>query len=97
MDELDVLMVAAVRYPWGEVVTGRRHRYVYKVMADKGITSRAGCVDGFVGKSGTFYSRQDATAVAISARQVTSDHRGDLRSEDLWPLTAAEKSAWTDM
>lgn len=94
MDEPDVLMVAAVRYPWGEVVTGRRHRYVYKVMADKGITSRAGCIDGFVGKSGTFYSRQDATEVAIRAGQIASDHRGDLNSEDLWPLTAAEKSAW---
>lgn len=97
MDEPDILMVAAVRYPWGEVVTARRHRYAYKVMADRGITSRAGCVDGFVGKSGAFYNRDDAAAVAIGAHQVPSDFRGELSSEDLWPLTAAEKSRWNDM
>ena len=28
------------------------------------------------------------------AGQIASDHRGYLNSEDLWPLTAAEKSAW---
>lgn len=97
MNEPDTLMVAAVQYPWGEVVTARRHRYAYQVMADRGITSRAGCVDGFVGKSGTFYSREDAAAVAVLARQVPSDFGGELNSEDLWPLTAAEKSRWNDM
>lgn len=89
-------MVAAVKYPWGEVVTGRRHKNVYKAMADKGITNRAGCTEGFVGKSGRFYDREEASAVAVAARQVPSDHTGALNSEQLWPLTSAEKAAWQE-
>lgn len=59
-------MVSAVKYPWGEVVTGRRHRNAYNAMADRGIVNRAGCIEGFVGKSGTFYSRAQAKDVAIN-------------------------------
>ncbi len=96
MECSDVILVAAVRYPWGEIVTGRRHRNVYEAMALKGITSRDGCEEGFVGRSGTFYTREEATQVAVSARQVAADHTGALNSEHLWPLTPAEKSKWRD-
>ncbi|HEY9267081.1 MAG TPA: hypothetical protein VIQ11_21005 [Mycobacterium sp.] len=91
-DEPDVLMVSAVKYPWGEVVTGRRHRNVYKAMADKGIVSRVGCIEGFVGKSGRFYSREQAKGVAIESKQLSRYHEGLLNSEDLWPLTSAERA-----
>jgi hypothetical protein len=91
--ELDVLMSSAVKYPWGEIVTGRRHRNIYQSMAAEGIVSRAGCVEGFVGKTGHFYSRAEAKAIAIDAHQVSPNHEGILNSEDLWPLTAAEKAA----
>ncbi|WNG81125.1 hypothetical protein C6A86_023490 [Mycobacterium sp. ITM-2016-00316] len=96
MNETDVLMFSAVKYPSGEIVTGRRHRYVYKQMADRGIISRAGCIEGFVGKGGVFYTRQEAIPVAIAARQLAGDHCGELTSEALWPLTAAEKSRWDE-
>lgn len=96
MECSDVILVAAVRYPWGEIVTGRRHRNVYAAMALKGITSRDGCEEGFVGRSGTFYTREEATRVAVSARQVAADHTGALNSEHIWPLTPAEKSKWRD-
>lgn len=96
MEGSDEILVAAVRYPWGEVVTGRRHRNVYESMALKGITSRDGCVEGFCGRSGKFYTREEATPVAISAGRIPKDHRDPLRSTDLWSLTAAEKSKWRD-
>jgi hypothetical protein len=96
MEQPDPILVAAVRYPWGEVVTGRRHRNVYEAMALKGIISRDGCAEGFVGRSGTFYTRDEATQVAVAARQVSADHSGPLNSEHLWPLTPAEKSKWRD-
>ncbi|MEN4476207.1 hypothetical protein [Mycolicibacterium cosmeticum] len=96
MEDPDVILVAAVRYPWGEVVTGRRHRNVYEAMALKGLTSRDGCDEGFVGKTGTFYTREQATQVAIAARQAPRDLSGPLNSEHLWPLTPAEKNKWRD-
>jgi hypothetical protein len=83
-------MVSAVMYLWGEVVTGRRHRNVYDHMADKGITERTGCQEGFLGQSGTFYMREEAVSIAIASRQIPSDHAG----EHLWPPTAREKSMW---
>lgn len=92
-DQADVLMVSAVKYPWGEIVTGRRHRYVYVAMGDKGIVDRTGCVEGFVAKSGTFYSREQAKDVAIASRQISPHHEGPLNSEHLWPLTPAERAA----
>lgn len=92
-EEPDVLMASAVKYPWGEVVTGRRHRNVYNAMADKGIVSRSGCIEGFVGKSGRFYSREQAKDVAILARQLSQYHEGQLNSEHLWPMTSAERAA----
>lgn len=95
MEGSDEILVAAVRYPWGEVVTGRRHRNIYEAMSLKGIIRRDGC-EGFLGRSGTFYTREEATQVAISAGQISKDYRDPLNSEDLWPLTAAEKSKWRD-
>lgn len=86
-------MVSAVKYPWGEVVTGRRHRNAYNAMADRGIVNRAGCIEGFVGKSGTFYSRAQAKDVAINSNQLSKYHDGQLTSEDLWPPTATERAA----
>jgi hypothetical protein len=41
-------------------------------------------MQGFVGTSGTFYTRSEAKEVAIAAKQIPEDFKGTLYSEDLW-------------
>ena len=82
---IERIEVSAIKYPWGEIVTGFRHSDVIKAMALKRIRSGSDCVQGFVGSSGTFYPRDMAMKVAVMAGQVKKAKEADLYSEDLWP------------
>lgn len=85
--------MSAIKYPWGEVVTGKRHYHVIHAMAERGIFTRQaeGCVQGFVGSSGKFYDRDEAKSIAVGSGQIPAEHAGTLYSEDLWPPTQQEQ------
>jgi hypothetical protein len=84
---IERIEVSAIRYPWGEVVTGYRHSDIIKFMASKRISSARVSQDeqGFLGTSGRFYTRIGAKSVALAAGQIELSHKGVLYSEDLWP------------
>lgn len=80
----EYLMVSAIKYPWGEVVTGLRHYHVIQAMALRGIKTPSSYPQGFVSNKGTFYERDAAREIARYALQVEPDFDQTLYSEDLW-------------
>lgn len=78
------LVVSAIKYPWGEVVTGLRHHHVIHAMALRGIKTFSSYPQGFVSNKGTFYERDAALEVAKFALQIEPDFDRTLHSEDLW-------------
>lgn len=86
MNNIETIEVSAIKYKWGEVVTGLRHSDVIKVMADRRIkTNGNNSVQGFVTSSGRFLDRNYAAEHAkICSKQISEEHKGPLYSEDLW-------------
>jgi hypothetical protein len=83
---LNKILVSAIKYPWGEIVTGRRHHHIIKAMHDRGLKTTQDCVQGFLDDEGLFYTRAQAKKLAMENGQLTSDTEYDaLYSEDLWP------------
>lgn len=78
------LLVSAIEYPWGEVVTGLRHHHVIAQMASRGIKTPSSYPQGFVSSTGKFYERGEAVRVAVESGQVAESFSGTLHSEDLW-------------
>ena len=78
------LVISAIKYPWGEVVTGLRHHHVIAAMAQRGIKTPSTYPQGCVSDRGNFYERGEALEVAKNALQVEPDFDGTLYSEDLW-------------
>lgn len=79
-----VLVQSAIKYPDGDVVTGRRHSDVIATMAKLGIMSKGDCIQGFVDNTGQFYTREEARVLAEESGQLPDGHVGELYSEDLW-------------
>lgn len=69
---------AAIKWPSGEVLTGRRHSDVYRRKV-----SEEGCIQGFVLDDGSFVTRDEAASIAFVAGQIPSS-KSQLYSEDLW-------------
>lgn len=78
------LLVSAIKYPWGEVVTGLRHHHVIAHMASRGIKTPSSYPQGFVSSRGRFYERGEALRVAVESGQVAGSFTDTLHSEDLW-------------
>lgn len=77
------ILASAIKYPWGEVVTGFRHSDVIKAMAAKRLVSHDG-IQGFVTSMGRFVDREEAANIAYEADQIF-EVKHELYSEDVWP------------
>ena len=77
---------SAVKYPWGEVVSGFRHSDVMNFMAGmKRIITKVEYPQGFITNRGRFVGRHEAAEIARRSGQVPPDFSGELYSEDVWP------------
>lgn len=75
---------AAIKYPNGEVMVGRRHYKIIAIQAKLGIKTTSDSVQGFVDTMGNFLTREEAVPIAKASGQVPEDFEGLLYSEDLW-------------
>ncbi len=75
---------AAIMYPDGDIVIGRRHFEIIRSQAGKEIMTSIGCIQGFIDDQRNFYNRSEAKEIALKAGQIDKTHKGDLYSEDLW-------------
>lgn len=85
-DKAEHILCSAIKYPWGEIVTGFRHNHIMKEMANRGIyTAVDGELQGFMSSKGKFYTRSEAVEVARNAGQIPKYFSGKwLYSENLW-------------
>jgi hypothetical protein len=65
-------------------MAARRHAVIYPSLLQLGC-KMGEWVEGFVDENGVFYNRIDAQKVAVASGQLSKNHEGILRSEDLWP------------
>jgi hypothetical protein len=76
---------AAIKYPDGEVVSGfDRHYKIITLQHKFGVTTKEGCIQGFVDGSDNFLTREEAVPIAKAAGQIPQDFEGELYSEDIW-------------
>jgi hypothetical protein len=80
-----LIVQSAIKYEDGLVLTGRRHSDVIAAAALIGRYTRShSSVQGFVDNEDTFYTRAEAKQLCLENGQISSDHKGELYSEDLW-------------
>jgi hypothetical protein len=83
---MNILVDAAIKYSDGEVLVASRHWQIITLRSNStGERTLGDAVQGFVDNSGEFYTREEAKELAVKNGQISSDHDGDLYSEDLWP------------
>lgn len=82
-----ILVQSAIKYDDGVIITGRRHGDCIRVAANLGrYTRMETSTQGFVDNTEQFYTRKEAKELALKNGQISKDHKGELYSEDLWPV-----------
>jgi hypothetical protein len=80
-----LIVQSAIKYEDNLILTGRRHSDVIAAAALIGRYTRShNSVQGFVDNEDTFYTRAEAKELCLLNGQITSEHKGELYSEDLW-------------
>lgn len=82
-----MIVLSAIMYPNGEIVTAKHHYQIVWVQAQFGITSDD-AIQGFIDHTGEFYIKPEAKKLAIESGQLKPSFKGELQSEDLWPNKA---------
>ena len=83
----DRIKSAAIRYPNGNIYTGKYHGKCFEAAAEAGEVKDGGRVDqGFMTENGIFVDRQEARKIAIKAFQCRTEtiDKKILYSEDLY-------------